>query len=113
MFEQSALEYTFPDLQGPLMESVLVVVDKNDAPVAAVAAERIIQLYLLLDETLGPVEKFQAIRAMHENMAKVLCLKSYREANCFIPPQMEKSFGRRLMRTFGWCKNWPSFAKVF
>jgi len=113
MFEQSGLEYAFPELGGPLMESVLVVVDQNDAPVAAVAAERIVQLYLLVDETLGPVAKFQAIREMHKSMATALRDKGYNGAEAFVPPELEKSFGRRLMRTFGWCRNWNSFSRSF
>lgn len=113
MYELSGLDYTFPDLRGPLMESVLVAVDDNDVPLAAVAAERIVQLYLLVDETLSPAGKLAIIRKMHQNMEQVLCSKGYCEANCFVPPKLEKSFGRRLMHTFGWVKNWPSFARGF
>lgn len=113
MYELSGLDYTFPDLRGPLMESVLVVVDDNDVPMAAVAAERIIQLYLLVDESLGPAAKLAIIRKLHQNMQEMLCSKGYCEANCFVPPKLEKSFGRRLMKTFGWVKNWPSFARGF
>jgi hypothetical protein len=113
MYEFSGLPYTLPDLRGPLMESVLVVTDDNDVPVAACASERIIQLYLLIDETLHPAAKLRYIRELHQNMADVLRCKGYSEANCFVPPEMEKSFGRRLMRTFNWVRNWPSFARSF
>ncbi len=113
LYEFSGLPYAFPDLRGPLMESVLVVTDDNDVPVAACAAERIIQLYLLIDESLHPAAKMRYIRDLHNHLSVVLSSKGYREANAFIPPEMEKSFGRRLMRTFGWLRNWPSFARSF
>lgn len=113
MYELSGLDYTFPDLRGPLMESVLVVVDDNDVPIAGVAAERIIQLYLLVDESLSPAAKLAIIRKLHQNMQEMLCSRGYCEANCFIPPKLEKSFGRRLERTFSWVRNWPSWAIHF
>ncbi len=114
LYEFSGLPYTLPDLRGPQMEAVLVVTDDNDVPVAACAAERIIQLYLLIDETLHPAAKLRYIRDLHTHLAGVLSSKGYREVNCFIPPEVEKrNFGRRLMRTFGWVRNWPSFARSF
>jgi len=113
MYEFSGLPYTLPDLRGPLMESVLVVTDDNDVPVTACAAERIVQLYLLVDETVHPAAKLRYIKSLHTHMKVVLSSKGYQEANCFVPPEMEKSFGRRLMRSLGWVKNWPSFARSF
>jgi len=113
LYEMSGLPYTFPDLRGPLMESVLVVADDNDVPVAACAAERIIQLYLLIDDSLHPAAKLRYIKQLHTHLSVVLKSKGYQEANCFVPPEMEKSFGRRLMRTFSWVRNWPSFARSF
>ncbi len=113
MYELGGLPYTLPDLQGPLMESVLVVTDDNDAPVAACAAERIIQLYLLFDETLHPAAKMRYIKDLHTHLEVVLKSRGYQEANCFVPPKLEKSFGRRLMRSFNWVRNWPSFARSF
>lgn len=113
MFKRSKLEYSFPDLSGPLMESVLVITDEQDRPIAGVAAERICQLYLWMDESQHPAAKLRWIRELHEAMAKALKCKGYSEANCFVPPKLEKSFGRRLMKNFGWVSNWPSFARHF
>ena|SRR5690242_21295697 len=112
-YETSGFSYDFPDVRGDRMESVLVFTDDNDAPLAAVAAERIVQLYLWMDENLHPAAKLRIIRELHDGMVPVLRSKAYHEANCFLPPELEKSFGRRLMNTFKWVRNWPSFARSF
>lgn len=109
--ETSGFEYTFPNFDR--MEGALVLTDENDIPLAAVAAERIVQLYLWMDENLHPAAKLRIIRELHQNMTTVLCSKGYHEANAFLPPGLEKSFGRRLMKTFQWVRNWPSFARSF
>lgn len=94
------------------MESALVVEDDSGNPIVAAAAERIVQLYLFRGEA-GPPETLGAIRMLHSALAEELRQKGYREANAFLPPQVEKSFGRRLMRTFGWARNWASFCIHF
>jgi len=113
MHELSGYAYTFPDLRGPLMESVLVAVDESDIPVAAIAAERIVQAYLLMDEGLHPAAKLRVIRGFHEQLATDLRTKGYTCLEAFLPPPIAETFGRRLMRTFGWVRNWPSFARNF
>ena len=101
-----------PDLTGPLMESAIVVEDDAGNLVAACAAERIVQLYLFKGDA-APAETLAAIRMLHGEMAEELRQKGYGEANAFLPPQVEKSFGRRLIRTFGWVRNWASFCIHF
>ena len=98
----------YPALDSRLIEHIQVVVDDEDRPVMAVIAHRIVELYLISTE-LPPHSKLHGIRLLHESTAPVLRLKGYTEANCFLPPSLAKSFGRRLMRTFGWAPNWPSW----
>jgi hypothetical protein len=94
------------------MESALAVEDESGNLIGAVAAERIVQLYFFRGEG-GPAETLGAIRMLHSAMAEELRAKGYRSADAFLPPQVEKSFGRRLMRTFGWVRNWASFCIHF
>jgi len=94
------------------MESVLVVEDEDGKIIGAAAAERIVQLYFFKGSG-SPGETLGAIRLLHAALAFELRTKGYREANAFLPPQVEKSFGRRLMRTFGWIRNWTSFCIHF
>lgn len=113
MHELSGYQYAFPDLQGPMMESVLVATEDNDVPIAAIAAERIVQAYLLMDDSMHPAARMRIIRQFHESLAMELRKKGYHSLEAFLPPPIAETFGRRLMRTFGWVRNWPSFARSF
>jgi hypothetical protein len=109
MAAESGLPY--PDLTAPL-ESVVVVVDAEDQPVMAGMAEKRVQGYLLCGE-LGTAEKLRGLRMLHAAMADDLGRKGYREIDGFLPPAFAEKFGRRLERSFGWVRNWPSWAKTF
>src|SRR5579859_3938883 len=113
MFKRSGFAYEWPNLRGPRMECVLVAVDEQDRPIGAFAAERIVQSYLLLDDSLHPAAKLRMIRQFHEEGAIQLKARGYRSLEAFLPPPIAESFGRRLIRSFGWCRAWPSFSRSF
>ncbi len=113
MYEHSGYPYTFPDLRGPLMECVLVAVADNDVPIAAIAAERIVQAYLLMDLDLHPATKMRIIRSFHAQLAIELRKRNYGCLEAFLPPAIAESFGRRLMKSFGWIQSWPCFSRNF
>jgi|HubBroStandDraft_2_1064218.scaffolds.fasta_scaffold07588_11 hypothetical protein len=112
LFSAHPLPYDFPSLEGPRVESVVVVESDAGEFLMAAAAERILQLYLWSVE-MPPHAKIYAIRLLHQTMARELRAKGYNEANAFLPPSMAAQFGRRLERTFQWVKNWPSWAIRF
>jgi len=103
--------YPYPDAFSPFVEAALVVCDDEGNLIAAAAFEKIVQGYLWIDKGLGPVRSLATIRALHEPMSEALIRRGYTEANIFIPPKLEKNFGRHMERFFGWVKNWPSWAK--
>lgn len=111
MAESSGFPYCDP--KEPHVEAVLVATDEHDRPVMAIAANRIVELYLWADSGLSPVTAFALLRQFHEEMARVLREKGYTDATAFLPPAVEKRFGRRLERSFGWVRNLASWAKVF
>jgi hypothetical protein len=108
----AASPYPYLDLRSPHIEACIVVVDEQDKPLTAAAAERIPQLYLWSGE-LRPALKLQAIRLLHSAMATELRKLGYHQADAFIPPAIAQSFGRRMERTFRWLKNWPSWTVNF
>ncbi len=108
--ETSGFPYIVP--RGTLVERVLVVADENDQVLAAVAAERILQLYLWIGDA-HPAAKLRMIRMLHEAMAPELKAKGYTEVQAFLPPGVAGKFGRRLERTFSWMKNWQSWYLKF
>lgn len=101
--------YPYPDPEDPSVEAVVVIVNDSNLPVGFFLAKRIIEGYLLL-ANMHPAAKLAAIRVMHEAAAPLLKAKGYDECNAFIPPELEKSFGKRL-KMFGWGKNWGSWFK--
>ena len=113
MYVTQGFEYEFPDLEGPLMEAVLVVEEDGGKILAAVAAERLVQLYFLCGDLDHPATKLAVIRALHTQMADALRAKGYHSAEAFLPPPIAETFGKRLERTFSWKRNWPSWAKRF
>src|SRR5574337_1735462 len=107
-----ALENGFPycDPKSSLVECFLVVADEKDEPVAACAAERILQLYLWVAD-VHPAAKIAAIRHLHSEMASELKEKGYTSVEAFLPPEIERSFTRRLEKMFGWKRNWNSWTR--
>lgn len=110
MAHQSGFPY--PDLDSPMIESCLVVEDENGQPIAAIAAQRIAELYLFKAEHLRPALFMSILRTMHEAMAKELRGHGYRTAEAFLPPGICERFGKRLERSFGWTRNWVSWGKA-
>lgn len=79
----------------------------------ACAAKRLIELYLFVDPDSPTTVKASAIGMLHQGMANQLRALGYNSVECFVPNQIAAKFGRRLERTFGWIKNWPSWVRKF
>lgn len=107
MAAASGFPYIEPN--GPRIESAFVVEDDSGQIVMAAAAEAITQLYLWAASERHPAVKMAALRMLHQAMASHLKELGYNETNVFLPPQIEKSFGGRLQRSFGWKPNWKSW----
>jgi hypothetical protein len=109
MAEKSGFPY--PDLGTTEMEAVRVVAGDDDEPLAAVAAERIVQLYLWCGKFDRPLAKVHALKLLHEEMGAELKRLGYDEVNAFLPPSLAEKLGKRLEKSFGWAKNWPSWTR--
>ena len=101
--------FPYPDLAAARLEAVLVVVDDEDCPLMACAAERLVQVYLWSGKFERPLAKVFALRLLHESMAKELRRLGYTFSEVFLPPSIAKRFARRLEKTFNWRPNWPSW----
>lgn len=113
IYEKANFDYVFPDLDGPMIEGVLVAVNERDEPVAGVILERLVQAYGFVSDDLEPSAKLFALAKLQEHSIPLLFDRGYNDCNAFLPPQAEKSFGRRLMRSLGWTKNWTSLNRRF
>jgi len=106
--ERWAHESGFPYIEP---SEAWVVADEDDAPVMACAPQQIVELYLWVDRVQHPATRLHALRLLHDAMIPDLKARGIGEVNAFLPPQIDRKFGRRLMRTFGWVRNWASFAR--
>ena len=111
MAERSGFPYVAPD--GPLIEACIVIADQDDKPVMAVAAKRMVELYGWFGPDASPIHRMAAIREAHGAMEPLLRRSGYSEASAFLPPSICQRFGRRLIRSFGWARNWESFCVKF
>lgn len=111
LFEQQGFEYELPDFADKDFLAKQAVVDDADRVVMMVAARRTVELYMLVDKDWEtPGWRMQAFALLHAAMRKVLIRLGIADAHCWLPPAIAKSFGRRLMRQFGWSKPvWTDF----
>lgn len=110
----SGFDYPFPDVKELIELEVLV--DDNDEVVMGLGARVAAELYMWIDggwETPGM--RFELFKFMHEHMRRRLKEKNIHWVNSWLPPIVSRSFGRRLIKTFGWARShWPCFtARVF
>lgn len=110
--EESGFDYDFPDLLSK--EFVCwVLADDHDQPVQAFAARKTVELYMLADLEWGtPRARLMALQVAHEHIRQELLKLGYGMAEVWLPPQVARSFGKRLVTLFGWRKNkWDSFCR--
>lgn len=108
--EHSGFEY--PEPNDVNIEKVLVVVDDEDRPIAAVAAKKLVEVFCWLNPDARAELRLEAIDILHGSMADALRALGYDCVEAFIPPQLaRRGFGRILTGRFGWYANLISYGK--
>jgi len=98
------LDYPLPEPEEFVEDEILV--DDNGKPVMRIAALNMVELYLLIDpEYETPGMRFEHFKLLHEHMRKKLAARGIVGAHIFLPPQLSKSFGRRLRQKLGWIQS--------
>lgn len=105
-------EYEMPNLQDPLY-FIKLVGEENGRIVNAGIAHLTAEIYFLADMKSGtPQQRYDSFLTMHESFCEV----AYRQGglsdiHAWLPPEIAKPFGRRLMK-LGWKRPlWASYAK--
>ena len=103
--------YPFPDLEK--FVGVVVAVDENDVPVQAIACRKTIEVYFLGDPNWKtPGWRLETFRRLHLAAHNAMLALGYTDSHCWVPPSVEKAFGRRLVKIFGWKRSvWQCFSK--
>lgn len=108
---QAGYKFPLPDLTSAMIEGAEVIVDESDTPLLAAIAKRGVELYLFCPSggPLHPAVKMDGVRMLHENLRDTIIAKGYTEGYACVPPEIEKSWGRKLMKVFGWDRAWSSY----
>ena len=87
-----------------------MVADDDDAPIAAFWAEQILGAGLCIGQ-MPPLEAIHALRLLEAEAIPALRARGWPSIHAFVGPELEKAFGRRIIRTFGWVRCWTAFYK--
>lgn len=112
MYEAQGFDYQFPDLAAPEFVNVMVL-EEDGSLVLAIASRKTVETYLWIERGWKtPGWRQEAFMQLHLAAHKAVKEMGFRDAHCWLPPQVAKSFGRRLQRVFGWKKSiWDVFSK--
>jgi hypothetical protein len=106
---QSGMDFKFAQIAMPLAECAFVVEDDSGQPLGVSVARRTPEIFLALRKEPHALVKVRALQLIHEQMSARLTELGYEEAFCFLPPHLERSYGRHLMQIFGWRKTWAAY----
>ena len=107
---KQGFSYDFPNLEGPLY-FIKLVGEQDGQIVQAAFAHVEAQIYFLVDPTWGtPQQRHLAFLAMQDVGSELAYKPGGLDAlQAFLPPSIEKSFGKRLT-AHGWKKApWPCY----
>jgi len=88
----------------------LVAVDDQDRPLMAAGAKLVPEITLICACQPHPLVKLKGIALLHEALRDKVAEGNHTEAHAFLAPQVERSFGRHLVKHFGWRETWKAFA---
>lgn len=108
---QAGYAFPLPDFVSPLMETAQVITDDDGKVLMGAAAKRVPELFLFCAPggALHPFVKIEAIKMLHEAVRNDLAPKGFIEGFAFIPPEIERAYGRHLRRSFGWEQAWSAY----
>jgi hypothetical protein len=104
--------YALPDLANPLF-LVRTVVEDEGRPRMAALLRLTAETYLLADPRDGsPRRRWQWLQALHESTRTAAAARGLSDVQAYLPPQVERSFGRRL-ETLGWRRDpWTCYTRA-
>lgn len=111
ILSQQKIECDLPDFS--LFPDLQVLTDVHGVIRQGIGIRPLGEAYLFIDHGWeNPALRFAAFQQLHDSMAVKMRAKGVLDIAAFIPPRMERSFGRRLMKELDWFRPlWPCFAK--
>ena len=98
-----------PDPTDPLMLAKLVV-EQDGKPVMATFLRASSEIYVLVDHQHGtPEERWQWMQELKDHLAREAWRLGLDQMTCFVPPEIEQSFAKRLMQLGFQRSPWQSY----
>lgn len=110
IFKAQGFDYELPRIESGNILAKRVLCDGGSVRMG-VMARVTVELYGFVDPSWEtPAVRLYALQTLHEEMRRELKEKGVEDGHFWCPPQLVKSFGRRMMRMFGWSRpQWPDF----
>lgn len=101
VFVAQGFDYELPDLSRfPYLQ---ILADEHNQARIVVGCRNLAEVFMLTDPSWEtPKVRMEGLKSIHESMRQELAKANVAEAIAWLPPQIERPFGRRLMRSFGW-----------
>lgn len=105
--------YDFPDLANPLFLTKLVATRTDETFVGAALVRLTAEAFLLLDPAVGaPADRWRVVQALNEAARRDAHARGLDDVHCWVPPQLERRFAKRLVQ-LGWRRElWPCWSKI-
>ena len=108
MHERQNLGYPLPPLHDRSIVTKLVA-EHGDRIVFAALLRLTSEAYLIASPEGTPEERWEILKTGNYHLMKLAWRDGFSDINCFVPPKMERSFGKRLVK-LGWEKSWPAYS---
>jgi hypothetical protein len=104
-------QFDLPDLSGNNFLAKRVL-ESGQRIIAGAAARMTTEVFIWVDRAWeSPRFRLEAFKFLHEQMRLELKEKGVEDVHAWVPPQIERAFGRRLMQ-LGWQRPlWTDFVR--
>jgi len=111
IYQKLGFDYNLPGFES--FEDIQIICDESGKIQMCLAAKKEISYYLLMDPecNLNPFNKWEYLKMIINNSFETLKKKGFNMVFCWVPPELEKSFGKRLMKLGGKKFTWPCFGR--
>ncbi|SRR5713101_53220 len=108
---QMGLDYELPDLNK--MAGRLVFEDDAGVVRMAILLRPTVEAYMLVDreDKVSARERWSRFLCMHKAAMQDAVSQGIEDAYAFLPPQLDRSFGRKLKR-LGWFRPWDAWNRT-
>lgn len=106
LHDECGFDYELPDLGGPLIVVKRAVEDEGEIQAAGFLRLTTEAFLLMNAKWRTPGWRWMALNALHEAAKTAARAMGIEDANVWLPPEIERPFGRRLM-AMGWSKDKP------